>query len=146
MHIDEHEDPTATTFAVAHRAQFNSLSSQRCAKLRMAFSFNNTCIAKCYICVLSAHQPNSQLPSNSLRKCWIMNTSDSQVEDSVFPLLLQDWAKSSSFEPSLANIRRESVDKMRELEAPPSPLGHPEDPHRVRTGPGSIAAKVRVKI
>lgn len=47
MHIDEHEDPTATTFAVAHQAQFNSLSSQRCAKLRMAFSFNNTCIAKC---------------------------------------------------------------------------------------------------
>lgn len=37
------------------------------------------------------------------------------------------------------------MDKMRELEAPPSPLGysgmHPDDPHRARMGPGSIAAK-----
>ncbi|XP_033997529.1 MTSS I-BAR domain containing 2a isoform X5 [Trematomus bernacchii] len=58
----------------------------------------------------------------------------------------QDWAKSC--EPSLASTlqrRRESMDKMRELEAPPSPLGysgmHPDDPHRARMGPGSIAAK-----
>lgn len=57
-----------------------------------------------------------------------------------------DWAKSC--EPSLASTlqrRRESMDKMRELEAPPSPLGysgmHPDDPHRARMGPGSIAAK-----
>ncbi|XP_044047906.1 MTSS I-BAR domain containing 2a isoform X5 [Siniperca chuatsi] len=60
----------------------------------------------------------------------------------------QDWAKSSSCEPSLASTlhrRRESMDKMRELEAPPSPLGYsgmqPDDPHRARIGPGSIAAK-----
>ncbi|KAK5867725.1 hypothetical protein PBY51_012190 [Eleginops maclovinus] len=58
----------------------------------------------------------------------------------------KDWAKSC--EPSLASTlqrRRESMDKMRELEAPPSPLGysgmHPDDPHRARIGPGSIAAK-----
>ncbi|XP_044047903.1 MTSS I-BAR domain containing 2a isoform X2 [Siniperca chuatsi] len=60
----------------------------------------------------------------------------------------KDWAKSSSCEPSLASTlhrRRESMDKMRELEAPPSPLGYsgmqPDDPHRARIGPGSIAAK-----
>lgn len=39
------------------------------------------------------------------------------------------------------------MDKMRELEAPPSPQGYsgmqPDDPHRARIGPGSIAAKVR---
>ncbi|XP_039664978.1 MTSS I-BAR domain containing 2a isoform X6 [Perca fluviatilis] len=58
----------------------------------------------------------------------------------------QDWAKSC--EPSLASTlqrRRESVDKMRELEAPPSPLGYsgmqPDDPHRARIVPGTIAAK-----
>nr|XP_046250256.1 MTSS I-BAR domain containing 2a isoform X3 [Scatophagus argus] len=60
----------------------------------------------------------------------------------------QDWAKMSSCEPSLATTlqrRRESIDKMREQEAPPSPLGHsgmqPDDPHRGRMGPGTIAAK-----
>ncbi|XP_010735192.2 MTSS I-BAR domain containing 2a isoform X1 [Larimichthys crocea] len=60
----------------------------------------------------------------------------------------KDWAKSSSCEPSLASTlhrRRESVDKMRELEAPPSPLGYSvmqaDDPHRARIGPGTIAAK-----
>lgn len=59
-----------------------------------------------------------------------------------------DWAKSSSCEPSLASTpqrRRESVDKMRELEAPPSPQGYSgmqaDEPHRVRSGPGTIAAK-----
>ncbi|XP_035859254.1 MTSS I-BAR domain containing 2a isoform X6 [Sander lucioperca] len=58
----------------------------------------------------------------------------------------QDWAKSC--EPSLASTlqrRRESVDKMRELEAPPSPLGYsgmqPDDPYRARIVPGTIAAK-----
>ncbi|XP_032379720.1 MTSS I-BAR domain containing 2a isoform X5 [Etheostoma spectabile] len=58
----------------------------------------------------------------------------------------QDWAKSC--EPSLASTlqrRRESVDKMRELEAPPSPLGYSgmqlDDPHRARIVPGTIAAK-----
>lgn len=39
------------------------------------------------------------------------------------------------------------MDKMRELEAPPSPLGYsgmqPDDPHRGRIGPGTIGAKVR---
>ncbi|XP_026032357.1 MTSS I-BAR domain containing 2a isoform X5 [Astatotilapia calliptera] len=61
----------------------------------------------------------------------------------------QDWAKSSSCEPSLASTpqrRRESVDKMRELEAPPSPQGYSgmqaDEPHRVRSGPGTIAAKL----
>ncbi|XP_063336135.1 MTSS I-BAR domain containing 2a isoform X1 [Pelmatolapia mariae] len=60
----------------------------------------------------------------------------------------KDWAKSSSCEPSLASTpqrRRESVDKMRELEAPPSPQGYSgmqaDEPHRVRSGPGTIAAK-----
>ncbi|XP_075875513.1 MTSS I-BAR domain containing 2a isoform X3 [Nelusetta ayraudi] len=60
----------------------------------------------------------------------------------------QDWAKSNSCEPSLASTlhrRRESVDRMRELEAPPSPLGYsgvqPDDPHRGRIGQGTIASK-----
>ncbi|XP_045893669.1 MTSS I-BAR domain containing 2a isoform X2 [Micropterus dolomieu] len=60
----------------------------------------------------------------------------------------KDWAKLSSYEPSLASTlhrRRESMDKMRDLEAPPSPLGYsgmqPDDPHRARIGPGSTAAK-----
>ncbi|KAM3609563.1 uncharacterized protein V6R79_017015 [Siganus canaliculatus] len=59
-----------------------------------------------------------------------------------------DWAKSSSCEPSLASTlqrRRESMDKMRELEAPPSPLGYsgmqPDDPYRARIGAGTLAAK-----
>uniref|UniRef100_A0A665V7A0 MTSS I-BAR domain containing 2a n=1 Tax=Echeneis naucrates TaxID=173247 RepID=A0A665V7A0_ECHNA len=59
-----------------------------------------------------------------------------------------DWAKLSSCEPSLASTlqrRRESVDKMRELEAPPSPQGYsgmqPDDPRRGRIGPGTIATK-----
>ncbi|XP_069018982.1 MTSS I-BAR domain containing 2a isoform X3 [Embiotoca jacksoni] len=59
-----------------------------------------------------------------------------------------EWAKSSSCEPSLASTllrRRESMDKMRELEAPPSPQGYsgmqPDDPHRARSGPGTITAK-----
>uniref|UniRef100_A0AAQ4RUN6 MTSS I-BAR domain containing 2a n=1 Tax=Gasterosteus aculeatus aculeatus TaxID=481459 RepID=A0AAQ4RUN6_GASAC len=58
----------------------------------------------------------------------------------------QDWAKSC--EPSLATTlqrRRESADKMTEPDAPPSPLGYsgtqPEEPHRGRTVPGTIAAK-----
>nr|XP_020495432.1 protein MTSS 2-like isoform X7 [Labrus bergylta] len=60
----------------------------------------------------------------------------------------QDWAKSSSCEPSLASTlhrRRESMEKMRELETPPSPLGYsgmqPDDPYRARIGTGPIAAK-----
>lgn len=40
------------------------------------------------------------------------------------------------------------MDKMRELEAPPSPLGYsamqPDDPHRGRIGQGTIASKVRL--
>ncbi|XP_041852980.1 MTSS I-BAR domain containing 2a isoform X3 [Melanotaenia boesemani] len=59
-----------------------------------------------------------------------------------------DWAKSSSCEPSLASTlqrRREPVDKMREMEAPPSPQGYrgvqADDPHRPRSGPGIITAK-----
>ncbi|XP_068612953.1 protein MTSS 2-like [Brachionichthys hirsutus] len=60
----------------------------------------------------------------------------------------KDWAKSSSCEPSLAGTihrRMESVDKMRELEAPPSPLGYSgmqqDDPNSARIGAGAIAAK-----
>ncbi|XP_035013166.1 MTSS I-BAR domain containing 2a isoform X1 [Hippoglossus stenolepis] len=56
----------------------------------------------------------------------------------------KDWAKLSSCEPSLASTlqrRRESVEKMRELEAPPSPHGYsgmqPDDSHRGRLGPAS---------
>ncbi|KAK0145773.1 MTSS1-like protein [Merluccius polli] len=62
-----------------------------------------------------------------------------------------DWAKSSSYEPSLATTlqrRRESLDRMREHESPPSPQGysgyslmHPDDPQRSRTGAGAIAVK-----
>lgn len=69
---------------------------------------------------------------------------------SLLHFLPQDWAKLSSCEPSLASTlqrRRGSVDKMRDLEAPPSPQGYsgmqPDDPHRARIGPGNIAAKVR---
>ncbi|XP_072241553.1 MTSS I-BAR domain containing 2a isoform X1 [Leuresthes tenuis] len=59
---------------------------------------------------------------------------------------LQEWAKSSSCEPSLAStLQRRREDKMREMEAPPSPQGYsgmqPDDPHRVRSGPGIITAK-----
>ncbi|XP_026221362.1 MTSS I-BAR domain containing 2a isoform X1 [Anabas testudineus] len=60
----------------------------------------------------------------------------------------KDWAKLSSCEPALASTlqrRRGSVDRMRELEAPPSPQGYsgiqPDDLHRARIGPGNIAAK-----
>ncbi|XP_012715807.2 MTSS I-BAR domain containing 2a isoform X4 [Fundulus heteroclitus] len=60
----------------------------------------------------------------------------------------QEWAKSSSCEPTLASTpqrKRDSVEKMRDLEAPPSPQGYsgmqPGDPHRARSGPGIITAK-----
>nr|XP_043891831.1 MTSS I-BAR domain containing 2a isoform X4 [Solea senegalensis] len=56
----------------------------------------------------------------------------------------QDWAKLSSCEPSLASTlqrRRESVEKMRELEAPPSPQGYSgiqsDESHRGRIGPAT---------
>uniref|UniRef100_A0A1A8FSM8 Metastasis suppressor 1-like n=1 Tax=Nothobranchius korthausae TaxID=1143690 RepID=A0A1A8FSM8_9TELE len=59
-----------------------------------------------------------------------------------------DWAKLSPCEASLASTlqrRRESAEKMREMEAPPSPQGYsgmqPGDLHRVRSGPGMITAK-----
>uniref|UniRef100_A0A3Q2PF16 MTSS I-BAR domain containing 2a n=1 Tax=Fundulus heteroclitus TaxID=8078 RepID=A0A3Q2PF16_FUNHE len=59
-----------------------------------------------------------------------------------------EWAKSSSCEPTLASTpqrKRDSVEKMRDLEAPPSPQGYsgmqPGDPHRARSGPGIITAK-----
>lgn len=39
------------------------------------------------------------------------------------------------------------MEKMREMEAPPSPQGYPGmqagDPYRARSGPGMITAKVR---
>uniref|UniRef100_A0A8C5BZA0 MTSS I-BAR domain containing 2a n=1 Tax=Gadus morhua TaxID=8049 RepID=A0A8C5BZA0_GADMO len=60
----------------------------------------------------------------------------------------QDWAKSSSYEPSLAATlqrRRESLDRMREPESPSSPQGysgysglHPDEPQRSRTGAGAV--------
>ncbi|XP_056137262.1 MTSS I-BAR domain containing 2a isoform X4 [Lampris incognitus] len=60
----------------------------------------------------------------------------------------KDWAKSSSYEPSLATTlqrRRESLDRMREQETPTSPQGysgmHSDDPHRSRIMQGAIAAK-----
>ncbi|XP_075994474.1 MTSS I-BAR domain containing 2a isoform X3 [Genypterus blacodes] len=60
----------------------------------------------------------------------------------------QDWAKSNSCESPLVSTlqrRRESPDKMRDLDAPPSPQGysgmHPDDPHRLRMGPGATASK-----
>uniref|UniRef100_A0A8C5FNM6 MTSS I-BAR domain containing 2a n=1 Tax=Gadus morhua TaxID=8049 RepID=A0A8C5FNM6_GADMO len=59
-----------------------------------------------------------------------------------------DWAKSSSYEPSLAATlqrRRESLDRMREPESPSSPQGysgysglHPDEPQRSRTGAGAV--------
>ncbi|XP_059916808.1 MTSS I-BAR domain containing 2a isoform X4 [Gadus macrocephalus] len=62
-----------------------------------------------------------------------------------------DWAKSSSYEPSLAATlqrRRESLDRMREPESPSSPQGysgysglHPDEPQRSRTGAGAVAVK-----
>ncbi|XP_030222100.1 MTSS I-BAR domain containing 2a isoform X1 [Gadus morhua] len=63
----------------------------------------------------------------------------------------KDWAKSSSYEPSLAATlqrRRESLDRMREPESPSSPQGysgysglHPDEPQRSRTGAGAVAVK-----
>ncbi|XP_061891329.1 MTSS I-BAR domain containing 2a isoform X2 [Entelurus aequoreus] len=58
-----------------------------------------------------------------------------------------EWAKSNQCEPSLASTlqrRRESMDKMRELEAPPSPKVYgmqAEDTNRARIGPASIVAR-----
>ncbi|XP_072241554.1 MTSS I-BAR domain containing 2a isoform X2 [Leuresthes tenuis] len=68
------------------------------------------------------------------------------VSECNSPTALQEWAKSSSCEPSLAStLQRRREDKMREMEAPPSPQGYsgmqPDDPHRVRSGPGIITAK-----
>ncbi|XP_037111077.1 MTSS I-BAR domain containing 2a isoform X6 [Syngnathus acus] len=60
----------------------------------------------------------------------------------------QEWAKSNQCEPSLVSTlqrRRESLDKIRDREAPPSPKGYSgiqgEDAHRARIGPGMITAK-----
>ncbi|XP_051917635.1 MTSS I-BAR domain containing 2a isoform X4 [Hippocampus zosterae] len=59
-----------------------------------------------------------------------------------------DWAKSSQCDPSLASTlqrRRESLDKIRDMEASPSPIGYSgilgDDAHRARIGPGMITAK-----
>ncbi|KAM9816191.1 MTSS I-BAR domain containing 2a isoform X2 [Syngnathus typhle] len=59
-----------------------------------------------------------------------------------------EWAKSNQCEPSFVSTlqrRRESLDKIRDTEAPPSPKGHSgiqgEDAHRARIGPGMITAK-----
>uniref|UniRef100_A0A8P4K220 MTSS I-BAR domain containing 2a n=1 Tax=Dicentrarchus labrax TaxID=13489 RepID=A0A8P4K220_DICLA len=91
-------------------------------------------------------KPPSPMPSDIASQVAVSMHSWKIV--SLFLLLLQDWAKSSSCEPSLATTlqrRRESMDKMRELEAPPSPLGYsgmqPDDQHRARIGPGTIASK-----
>ncbi|XP_061629164.1 MTSS I-BAR domain containing 2a isoform X4 [Phyllopteryx taeniolatus] len=61
----------------------------------------------------------------------------------------QEWAKSSQCEASLASTlqrRRESLDKTRAMEAPPSPKGYSgiqgDDAHRARIAPGMIAAKL----
>ncbi|XP_034032886.1 MTSS I-BAR domain containing 2a isoform X3 [Thalassophryne amazonica] len=59
-----------------------------------------------------------------------------------------DWAKSGSSEPSLSSTlqrTRESVDKLREVEASPNPQVYSgmqaDDPQRARSSPGAIAAK-----
>ncbi|XP_061679154.1 MTSS I-BAR domain containing 2a isoform X3 [Syngnathoides biaculeatus] len=59
-----------------------------------------------------------------------------------------EWAKSSQCEPSLASTlqrRRESLDKMRDMEAPPSPKGYSgiqgDDAHRARITPGMITSR-----
>ncbi|XP_061532740.1 MTSS I-BAR domain containing 2a isoform X3 [Phycodurus eques] len=61
----------------------------------------------------------------------------------------QEWAKSSQREASLASTlqrRRESLDKTRAADAPPSPKGYSgiqgDDAHRARIAPGTIAAKL----
>ncbi|XP_061679153.1 MTSS I-BAR domain containing 2a isoform X2 [Syngnathoides biaculeatus] len=60
----------------------------------------------------------------------------------------KEWAKSSQCEPSLASTlqrRRESLDKMRDMEAPPSPKGYSgiqgDDAHRARITPGMITSR-----
>ncbi|XP_034032885.1 MTSS I-BAR domain containing 2a isoform X2 [Thalassophryne amazonica] len=60
----------------------------------------------------------------------------------------KDWAKSGSSEPSLSSTlqrTRESVDKLREVEASPNPQVYSgmqaDDPQRARSSPGAIAAK-----
>nr|XP_057942601.1 MTSS I-BAR domain containing 2a isoform X1 [Doryrhamphus excisus] len=59
----------------------------------------------------------------------------------------KDWAKSNQCELSLVGTlqrRRESLDKTRELEAPPSPRGsamQADDAHRARIGPAVVAAE-----
>ncbi|XP_019749806.1 MTSS I-BAR domain containing 2a isoform X7 [Hippocampus comes] len=59
-----------------------------------------------------------------------------------------DWAKSSQCDPSLASTlqrRRESLDKIRDMDASPSSIGYSgiqgDDAHRARIGPGMITAK-----
>ncbi|XP_014822399.1 PREDICTED: MTSS1-like protein isoform X5 [Poecilia mexicana] len=71
--------------------------------------------------------------------------SNNPSPTSKVPSWKQDWAKSSSCEPTLASTpqrRRDFVEKMRE---PPSPQGYsgmqPGDLHRARSGPGIITAK-----
>ncbi|XP_061532741.1 MTSS I-BAR domain containing 2a isoform X4 [Phycodurus eques] len=61
----------------------------------------------------------------------------------------KEWAKSSQREASLASTlqrRRESLDKTRAADAPPSPKGYSgiqgDDAHRARIAPGTIAAKL----
>ncbi|XP_057691935.1 protein MTSS 2-like isoform X3 [Corythoichthys intestinalis] len=60
----------------------------------------------------------------------------------------QEWAKVSQCDPSLASTlqrRRESPDKTRDTEAPPSPKGYSaiqgDDVHRARMSPGVLTAK-----
>uniref|UniRef100_A0A7N8WWU3 MTSS I-BAR domain containing 2a n=1 Tax=Mastacembelus armatus TaxID=205130 RepID=A0A7N8WWU3_9TELE len=91
-------------------------------------------------------KPPSPMPSDITSQVAMLSWRIISI--SLFRLLQQDWAKLSSCEPSLANTlqrRRESVDKMRELEAPPSPQGYsgmtPDDPHRTRIGQGTTATK-----
>ncbi|XP_057691933.1 protein MTSS 2-like isoform X1 [Corythoichthys intestinalis] len=60
----------------------------------------------------------------------------------------KEWAKVSQCDPSLASTlqrRRESPDKTRDTEAPPSPKGYSaiqgDDVHRARMSPGVLTAK-----
>uniref|UniRef100_H2SM51 MTSS I-BAR domain containing 2a n=1 Tax=Takifugu rubripes TaxID=31033 RepID=H2SM51_TAKRU len=109
--------------------QFGSCSSF--GTFRPAFSHTGTIIRPLSVILPASptfkHSPGSNTPSPTSKvPSW------------------KDWAKSGSCETSLASTlqrRRESVDKMKELEAPPSPQGQPDDPHRARVGLGSMAAK-----
>lgn len=77
-------------FAVAHRTQFDNLSSQRCAKLKWPFHLMTLTKPKVIYPYLHQHLTNSWAKStasmfNWLHDCWMANAGDAQLEVSVFP-------------------------------------------------------------